>query len=219
MPFVQLINPNTTQATTDMMVETARATAPAGLSIEGLTARHGMPLIVDEDGLKAAAVAVLDLAAEVTADGVVVAAFGDPGADALRGRLAVPVIGIGEASMRAAASSGRRFAIATTTPGLVVAIQRRVDSLGLFHQFAGVRVTAGDPAALTADPAALDHALSRLVQRCRDEDGADAVIIGGGPLARAARSIAGRAAVAIIEPVPAAIAWMQRSLGIAGPLE
>lgn len=214
MPLVHLVNPNTTRATTDMMVAAARGVAPSGMSIEGLTAARGPALIVDETGLAVAATAVLDLAPRLTDAGVIVAAFGDPGADALRRRLTVPVIGIGEASLRLAAEGGRRFSIATTTPGLVGSIRARVQAFGLSDQLASLRLTEAEPVALTTDAAALEAALMALVERCAAKDGAEAVIIGGGPLSRAASAIATRTEVAIIEPVPAAVAWMARRLGL-----
>lgn len=216
MARITLINPNTSAATTNLMVSIARAAAPRGLAIDGLTARTGAALITNEATLAIAAGAVVALAAEVSGDGVIVAAFGDPGADRLRARLDVPVIGIGEASIRAAAAHGRRFAIVTTTPELAAGIERRVVETGCDCGFAGVRVTEHDPIALTADATGLEEALFALVERSIRDDGAEAIVIGGGPLSAAARAIAGRTSVAIIEPVPAAVSWMARVLGVIG---
>lgn len=214
MPLVHLVNPNTTVATTDMMVGAAREAAPAGMEIAGLTARRGAALIIDAAGLATGAAAVLELAGGLTGAGVIVAAFGDPGADELGRRLAVPVIGIGEASIRLAGRGGRRFSIASTSPGLSTSIRARVEQLGLSDQLASLRVADAEPVALTADAEALEATLFDLVERSVAEDGAQAVVIGGGPLTRAARAIAGRTSATIIEPVPAAVAWMADRLGL-----
>jgi allantoin racemase len=213
MARIHLINPNTSAATTELMIGLARAAAPAGLTITGITARTGASLITDRASLEIAAAAVAALAPKLTGDGVIVAAFGDPGADHLRQRLAVPVIGIGEASMRVAAAHGRRFSIVTTTPDLEPGIRARVAVHGLADRLASIRITTQDPVALTADADRLEAALQALVDRCVTDDGAEAIIIGGGPLSAAARAIATRTSVAIIEPVPAAVAWMARRLG------
>ena len=213
MARIHLVNPNTSAASTELMVALARGSAPRGLKIVGFTARFGAPLITDPAALAIAADAVLELAPELIGDGVIVSAFGDPGADRLRQRLAVPVIGIGEAAIRAAAAGGRRFSIATTTPKLELSISERIALLGFADQLASIRLTTQDPVALTGDAAALEAALRVLVDGCIAEDGAEAIIIGGGPLAGAARAIAGRASVPIIEPVPAAVAWMAQRLG------
>lgn len=209
---IHLINPNTSSAVTDLMVGLAAAAAPANFTIEGVTARSGASLITDEAALAVAAEAVLALKPELTGDGVIVAAFGDPGAESLRAALKMPVIGIGEASIQAAAAIGR-FSIVTTTPALEASIRARVTALGASARLASVRFTDQDPVALTADRDLLQAALQDRVDRCRSDDGAEAIIIGGGPLAIAARLIAKRTPVPIIEPVLAAVDWLASRLG------
>lgn len=213
-----LINPNTSAATTAAMVTIARETAPEGVRISGVTVAFGAPLITDEAGLATAADAVTALAAALDPrdwDGAIVAAFGDSGLAALRGLLPIPVTGIGEAGMAEAAGGGRRFAVATTTPRLAAAISRAAAGYGPL--FRGVRLTPGDPAALTSDPAALQGALQRCCAEAVDLDGAEAVVIGGGPLAVAARALCPLFAVPIVEPVPAAVRLAVRRAGQARP--
>lgn len=206
MARIHLINPNTSVATTDMMVAIARAVAPADILIEGLTAQRGVPLIVEPVSLATAATAVMELSNALTGDGVIVAAFGDPGADALSATLSMPVIGIGEASILTASHGNRRFSIVTTTPMLEASIRQRVAKLGSTGALASIRSTSADPHALTANPAALETALRTLAARCIAEDGAEAIIVGGGPLSLAARAIARHLPVPLIEPIPCAVA-------------
>jgi allantoin racemase len=216
MKRVVLVNPNTSVATTAAMVEIACAAAPDGLLITGLTARFGAPLIASEAALDEAARAVKALAPELGfADGVIVSAFGDPGADALSESLGRPVVGIAEASMRAATRDDRKFAVVTTTPLLVGRILQRSDSIGLRQLCAGVLTTSGDPAALMAAPENLECALQALAERAVAELGAQAVIIGGGPLARAARSLRNRLSVPVIEPILEAVRSLAATLGAA----
>ncbi|MFY9238872.1 MAG: aspartate/glutamate racemase family protein [Roseovarius sp.] len=59
--------------------------------------------------------------------------------------------------------------------------------------------------ALTANAAALDEALATAIAAAIADGGAEAVVIGGGPLAEAARALASRTPVPLIEPVPAAV--------------
>lgn len=205
MALIHLINPNTSAATTDMMTALAREAAPAGMTVEGLTARRGVSLIVEPAALAVAGEAVMELASTLTGDGVIVAAFGDPGADALAAALPIPVIGIGEAAIRAAAQSNRRFSIVTTTPGLEASIRDRVIALGFGAQLASIRISTTDPHALTADAAALETTLRSLAERCISDDGAAAIIVGGGPLSRAARAISTQISVPLVEPVPSAV--------------
>ncbi|CCE03320.1 conserved hypothetical protein [Bradyrhizobium sp. STM 3809] len=120
--------------------------------------------------------------------------------------------GIGEASMRAAAEGGRRFGIATVTPALVASISALADALGLSAQFTGTRLTEGDPVALAADPARLVDALAAATRACIEADGAEAVIIGGGPLAQAADQLQPQFSRPIIKPIAAAVARMLQLL-------
>jgi Asp/Glu/hydantoin racemase len=210
-----LVNPNTSAATTAAMV--AIAEAAAGAPVRGLTARFGAALITDPAALAVAARAVTDLAPDLAAAGaVIVAAFGDPGLAELRARLPCPVTGIAEAGMAEAAALAPRFAVVTTTPALVPAIAARAAELG-HAQFAGTWITPGAPAAIMADPARLVAALADACRRAVDEGGAGAIVIGGGPLAVAARALAGTLAVPLVEPVPAAVRLSLARLGKAPP--
>src|SRR6218665_894810 len=120
MQNILLINPNTSQASTAMMVEIAKAAAPARFTIMGATAACGAAMITNEAEMQRAAAELPSTWLRSRADhaGVIVSAFGDPGIDALRRLTHVPVVGICEASIHAAAANGRRFGIATVTPGL-----------------------------------------------------------------------------------------------------
>lgn len=198
-----LVNPNTSEAATQAMG--AIASEVAGAPVSGLTAPFGAPLIADRHQLAVAAQAVVSLAGDLaTAQAVIVAAFGDPGLDGLRARLACPVTGIAEAGMAEAAAIAPNFAVVTTTPGLSEAIEERARGLG-HVRFAGVFVTPGDPMAVMADEIGLEQALEAACLRAIAESGAGAIVIGGGPLAVAARAIRARVGVPLVEPVPAAV--------------
>lgn len=200
-----LVNPNTSAETTTAMVGIATETAGARATVAGHTAGFGAALITETAGLAVAAEAVAALAPVLSdADAVIVAAFGDPGLDALRAALDVPVTGIAEAGMAEAAEGGRRFAVVTTTPDL----RNRIAETAARHahrSFAGTWTTPGDPVTLTADPSALEAALVAAVELAVRDASVEAVVIGGGPLAVAARTVAATVRVPLIEPVPAAV--------------
>lgn len=206
-PIVLLINPNTSAATTAMMHSLARAALPEAFELRSATAAQGAPMITCDAELATAVQEVLAIgraqAGQVAA--IVVAAFGDPGLSALRAELPLPVFGIGESSMREAAAEGRRFGVATTTPALAESITHAVERLGLASQFTGTRIPHDDPLRLAADPQMQDRLLAQAVRACVQEDGAQAVVIGGGPLAQSADRIAGQFAVPVISPVAAAM--------------
>lgn len=212
---ILLINPNTNKATTEMMVKIAQAAAPDGIEIAGATAPNGPLMIIDPEALAASAPQVVELGLALGKDvsGIIISAFGDPGWADLRRQAKVPVVGIAEAAMLAASDKGRRFGVATTTPKLVASIDARAAELGLAKLYTGTRVTTDDPNALVADPARLVEALRQVVAACIDQDKAEAVIIGGGPLGNAAIALTPMFSVPVIAPIPAAV---QRMVGLVG---
>lgn len=203
-----LINPNTNTATTEAMRLIAQQAAPEGVFIDTKTALFGAPLITEPVALRDSAQAVLALIAngiERGKAGLVIAAFGDPALAEARSLLRVPVTGIAEAGMAEAAAEGRRFAVVTTTPDLVDSIAQLAEAYGHADNYLGTELTDGDVADLTNDSARLPHALRAACERAIAQRGAEAIVIGGGPLAVAARAISGEVAVPIIEPLPAAV--------------
>ncbi len=212
-PRLALINPNTNAATTAAMAEVARAAAP-GIAIEALTAPFGTPLITTPEQLALAAQAVEAVCANLSAgslDGVIVAAFGDPGLDAVRRMLTIRATGLAEAGLLAAAAHGR-FSVATTTPALVASIENLAVRYGCADRLASVRLTPGDPAATMREPAHLVAALERACRDAIENDGAQSIVIGGGPLAAAARALQQRLPVPVIAPVPAAVARLLQAI-------
>lgn len=202
-----LLNPNTNAGVTQLMLAIARSAAPPGTVIEGITAPFGARLITTEPELARAAEAVraMVLDADTSAlDGIMIAAFGDPGLDWSRALAACPVTGIAEASMAEAVAQGP-FAVVTTTPDLCPSITDAARRYGHGALFRGVRVTPGDAAAVMADPGRLEAALLSACLDAVAQDGVAALIIGGGPLAAAAAALRGQVPVPLIEPVPAAI--------------
>lgn len=202
-----LINPNTSRDTTAMMVAIARSCVPDGIVVTGATATRGPPMITTPAALAAAAAEVVEIGIREAAgvSGIIVGAFGDPGLETLRRHVSIPAVGICEAAMIEAAAGERRFGVATVTPDLAAPITARARDLGLLHLFTGIRLTPGDPLALTADPARLQQSLAEAVATCFDDDHAEAVIIGGGPLGQAATGLAQSFEQPIIAPIPAAV--------------
>jgi Asp/Glu/hydantoin racemase len=209
---ILLINPNSSEATTAMMVAIAKSAAGDGFDIVGATATRAPIMIVSADALAAAAREVEEIAQahRHACDGIIVAAFGDPGLAGIKAAIELPAVGIGESSMLAAAENGRRFGVATTTPLLKSKIDALPGALGLGPRYTGTRFADGDPQELMRDPARLRAALAGAVETCIAQDGAEAVIIGGGPLGEAARELQPMFNVPVIAPIPSAVARIIR---------
>lgn len=221
MPRILLLNPNTSAASTQMMVQLVQAHCPPNWCVHGVTAPHGVALITNEAELAQAALQVqacwqqASAAATVSGqpwDGVILACFADPAIDWLRQHTGVPTIGIGEAAMRAASQHQQRFGIATTTPALDAAMHAQAQHWGLGHLYTGARYTTGVPQQLLTQADALQQQLQAAVSECVVRDGAHTVVIGGGPLGQAAAALAAHTATPLIAPLHAAAQWMRSAL-------
>ena len=130
MRTVALINPNSSTATTVTLTAIAERALGPGYRVHGITAPTGPQLIQTEAELRIAAHEVRTITRQLIADqaspdAVIVAAFGDPAVDDIRHTTTIPIMGIAEAAIHEASAHGRRFGIATTTPGLVDVITTR----------------------------------------------------------------------------------------------
>lgn len=196
------------------MVSIAQRVAGNQVQIDGVTARSGPSVITNPASLDLAVDEVVAFASVLEqADGVIVAGFGDPGLNELRAMGLSMVTGLAEAGMAEAAAGGRRFAVVTTTPELVRRIEHSAHALG-HDGFAGTWVTPGDPTLLMAQSEQLAAALLMACrQACSEDPGIEAIVIGGGPLAMAARTIAADAPVSLVEPLPAAVRRILEMIG------
>ena len=180
MTAVLAINPNTTSAMTALVEHHLRATAPK-IEWRMATGRFGAAYVTSEASFAIASHAALDAWAEhgEGCDAVLLACFGDPGLYALRELSPVPVVGLAEASMHAAAQHSPRFSIVTGGPRWAPMLERLALTLGFRERLVSVRaieITGGQAA---ADPR---RTVAALAQACKDahaQDGAQAVILGG----------------------------------------
>ena len=211
-----LINPNTNGRTTRQMTELARECWTAGGgAVHGFTANRGPSMIIDPEALAAAVDPVREAAREARASiepaAIVIAAIGDPGRWEVEAESDVPVVGIGEAAILAAARQGARFGMATTTDQLVGSLEDLVASYECGAGFTGVELTEDGPLELAAHPEEQYRQLLDAVQRGIDR-GAETMIIAGGPLSQTARQLRAAVPARIVEPIPEACKRVERVL-------
>lgn len=196
-----------------MMLAAARPLLGSHAVLRGITASCGAGMILGDADVAIAAHEVIRIgrAEACRTDGIVIGAFADPGLEELRRSLACDVVGIGEAALLEAAMNGRRFGIVTTTPDLRASIKRGVGRLSLCGTFAGVRIAQGGPLVLAQNPDAQYRALHDACVRSFEIDGAEAIVIGGGPLSGSAAALHRRFGDVIVQPLAAAMRlWLKR---------
>jgi allantoin racemase len=212
-----VVNSNTTESVTTRIAEAARAAASPGTAITAISAPFGLPLIVSRaDWLVAGPATLAALGAHRGSyDAAIIACFGDPGLDAAKELLDVPVLGISEAAFHAACMLGRRFGIVSFTAALRPMFEDVLAHHGLTARCAGFRMGpafSGDPGRVAEERAEL------LIELCRQSvelDGAEVVILAGGPLAGLAPVLAPRVPVPLIDGTAAAVRLAEAMVGLA----
>ena len=201
-----MINPNTTAAMTAAIGKCAAAAASQGTVITAVSPSMGPASIEShyDDAL-----AVPGLLAEIaraeeegSADGYVIACFGDPGLDAARELARGPVVGIAEAAMRTAAYLGRAFSVVTTLDRT----RGRAEDLAAHYGLARFcrRVRACEIGVLSLEePGARDAVLAEC-RRAVAEDGSDAVVLGCAGMADLCAELTAELGVPVVDGVAAA---------------
>lgn len=213
---ILVVNANTTESVTARIGAAARAAASPGTEIEAVSAPFGLPLIVTRaDWLVAGPATLAALAARRGAfDAAVIACFGDPGLDAAKELLDVPVLGISEAAFHAACMLGRRFGVVSFTAALRPMFEECLAHHGLTARCAGFRMGppfAGDPGRVAEERLDL---LAALCAESAAQDGAEAIILAGGPLAGIAPLLQPRIAVPLVDGTQAAVRLAEAMAGL-----
>jgi Asp/Glu/hydantoin racemase len=212
-PSLLLINPNTSASVTTLLEQAARRLAsrlPQPPAVRAVTAPFGPRYITGEVGAAVASHAALEAYAAAVAQGgppsaVLLACFGDPGLFALRALSRAPVLGLAEASMRAAAALGP-FVVLTGGAAWVPMLQRLAQALPLPAPMLGVQALPHSGGEMAAQPeqavAWLAEAGEQALRRWPD---ARALLLGGAGLAGLAAPLAGRLRVPVLDNVELAL--------------
>ena len=140
------------------------------------------------------ALAVPDVVAKIVQaeqdgmDAVIVDCMGDPGVEAAREMVSIPVIGPAETSMHVASMLGHRFSVVTVVDSLIPAFDHHALKTGLTRQLASVR-TVNIPVLELDDHVRLLDALVDQSVRAIREDGAHVIIFGCTGMAGMARGV------------------------------
>lgn len=204
---ILLLNPNTTNAITERLFETASLVTAPGTELVPLTASRGVPYIATRAEAQIGGAIALEMLAEhhTTVDAAIIAAFGDPGLLGARELFDIPVIGMAEAAMLAACMLGRRFAIVTFATALGPWYEECVAMHGMTGRCAGIRMLDGTFIAISDVQEEKEDVLVALAERTIADTSADCIIFGGAPLAGLAAKVAHRIPVPVVDQVQAAV--------------
>lgn len=111
-------------------------------------------------------------------DGILLGCYGDPGLDALRELVEIPVAGAGESTALMATSVAYRFSIITVTDSVIPMLEKMVRNVGVGEKLASVRAVDVPVLELHKDR---EQAIEMTIEEGRkaiEEDRADALIVG-----------------------------------------
>jgi allantoin racemase len=211
-----VINPNSTVSMTEMIRRSAAAAASTGTLLDVANPSDTPASIEgyhDEAMAVPAMLAAIRSAEERGAQGHVIACFDDPGLDAAREVAQGPVIGIAQAAIQVAMVLAARFTIVTTLQRSVPIIEERVDRYGASRACRRVRSVDLPVLALEQDSRQTFRRLHDEIVRARDEDGAEAVVLGCAGMSELCDRLESATGVPVIDGVRAAVRLAEALVG------
>lgn len=208
MPRALVINPNTSPQMTEEIRTTAQRIFRAPWSVDVEMAPAGPESLESWTDYYLAAVSVLPLVANVRADGVVLACFGDPGLFVLKESVPLPVVGIAEASMSLALLLGDRFGILAGMRRAVALMDSMVRTYGLNERYAGTQSLDMRVLDFEKDRARTLDVLTAAAETLRAR-GAEVLLLGCAGLTGFMQALQERAGMAVIDPVAAGCLQLQ----------
>jgi Asp/Glu/hydantoin racemase len=214
---ILVLNPNTTEAVTALMIEAGEAVAAAGTRLIPATAKRGLPYISTRAEAQIGGAVALEMIAEArhSVDAVIIAAYGDPGLMGARELFDIPVIGISEAAMLTACMLGQRFALVALSSAFTGWYRDCVEMHGLTGRCAGIYGLDRTFASISDVQDENLEALVALAKQAIAAQDADSMIFAGAPLAGLARKVRERIPVPIIDPIAAAVKQAEALIALA----
>lgn len=211
MTKLLLINPNTSTHVTQRMVDTAQHSVGSKARITGVTATEGPRIVGSRAENVLAAQQALQLGIEhaAGADAVILAISTDAGLWALREVLDIPVLGMLQASVLAAAQLGQRIGLMTLGAHMLPVYQEQLRLYqldGLMQAWAAPHLPrAFLPGALAVEPLVLEQLQQQAQQMIAVHD-LDVIILSGAVLAGYRTDLQALLPVPVVDGIEAA-AW------------
>lgn len=209
---ISVINPNTTEAMTEVIARIAAEAAAPDTEILALTSSSGPESI---EGPYDGAVAVpgllqqMRIAEDAGVAGHVIACFDDTGLDAARSAASVPVIGTGEAAYHVASLIAHSFTVVTTLGRSVPVLERNLSAYGLASRCRRIRASEVSVLELEENPNSACDSIVRQIELALREDGCDAIVLGCAGMTELADDLAERFGVPIIDGVRSAVTLIE----------
>lgn len=141
-------------------------------------------------------------------DAIILGCYADPGIDAIREMVRIPVVGPFESSVTRALTLGYRFGILTVTSSMTGMLEEKVAALGIAsRKLACVRAVDMNVLELLDDKTLLMNRLSEQAERMVRDDRADSLILGCITLAFSGtdRALSEQFGIPVVNPILTAL--------------
>ncbi|MEY8339269.1 aspartate/glutamate racemase family protein [Lachnospiraceae bacterium 62-35] len=204
---ILVINPNISEDVTALIEKEAKRAANNDTEIIAATAPFGVEYIETRMESVIGGYAASCVAAEHYGeyDGVVVAAFGDPGLMGLKELLDVPVVGMTEGALASACLLGQRFSMIAISDRITAWYKETVERSHLSTRLASIRSLKDPLKNVGTVQEDYSERLLELAGEAVHKDGADVIILAGAPLAGLARNLEGKLPVPVVDGVSSAV--------------
>ena len=209
-----IVNPNTSVAVTDRFCAEARAVAPVGVEIVGVTGEFGAAIVSTEAENVIAGHAVLQLLARHAGahDAAILAISFDSALDAAREVIPIPVVGITEASIADALSQHEAIGLVVFGAVSRPLYDRLLIRYGVAARVVGIEVVDVGSASGYLDQGDRDQLVLAAAKRLVARDGARAVVVCGAAVVGIAPRLRDHLTAPITDGVAPAIGSALRSL-------
>jgi len=201
---ILVLNPNTSELVTQKIADAVSKVARKDVEYSVEQIDHGPEALESYHDETLAYPYILKKVEKANAEGfsaVVLAAFCDPGIEALRERSAIPIFGSEETTLSIAILLGNKFSILTEKKHKESVKRQHVRKLGLEQRFAGVRALDMGVVEIAERG---DQVLKRgieLGKKMIEEDGAEVIVMGCASMAGYQEELGKKLGVPILDPV------------------
>lgn len=156
---------------------------------------------------------MLRIAAEMQTriDGVLIGCFGEPGLDAVREMLDVPVVGCCAPAIHLANQIGKRFSVLSPVPSTVPFTIELVEKYGLGTHLASIRPLNIPVLEIRSNRAQAVAKATAIAKRIVEEDGADTLVLGCMSMAfqDMAKDMAQNLCIPVLNPIYSAVSTLE----------
>ena len=202
-----IINPNTSVATNRRIEATAKPLLSRYDRLEVVSAKSGVKFIETIEQSNQTKPAVLEKIREKSpsVDGIIIAAFSDPGLMEAKKISLCSVVGIAEASMKRAQDLTDRFAIITLGSQFSHTIQKNALKYGTAKNLVEIMILPWSVSEVSNNLLSYRVEFADACKKLIYERGVGAIIVGGGPLSGIADAIQDKLSVPVLDGVKSAI--------------